>query len=439
MNSRLRWIYLLFWAGAISFSLFLVVRLFLSIDAYAVNVPWWDNFDYYFLLAGHANWWQRFTVQLGPHREGLSLILSSIIAPLSHWNMRAEAFAVGAILTLAMLVFLWMKKRAFGNLTPADFIVIPAIFLSPRQSYHWCFVVNSAHGALPLLLLSMFCLGWTIKTPTKRNAFLVAVTFFSVFTGFAFFIGIIALVAFLCRRNWLPAALVSAVLLLFFLPYRFNPAVAGFQFFDPNIVFVLPYSLAVGLANITGFGQSPMNQIFGYPELLAALAVILFYFPTFAKGEIRATVIVSLVSFGLLFMLFALEGRVSLGRDCLVGSRYVPLISPVFLGVYLSIAQIPQARLRAACLGIAVCLAVYASTIASNGGSNSMSALRDAKLAWIHTYLATNDINSANRAARIPIYPSTSRADLPQKLQYLEAHKRSFYFEPPKAAKSNDR
>jgi hypothetical protein len=132
-----------------------------------------------------------------PHREELSLILSSIISPVSHRNMRAEAFAIGEIFALATLIFLRMKKSAFEVLLPADFLVVPSIFLSPRQSYHRCFVINSAHSALPMLLLALLCLGWTIKIQGKRDALLVALTFFSVFIGFAFFTGIIARSAFI--------------------------------------------------------------------------------------------------------------------------------------------------------------------------------------------------------------------------------------------------
>jgi hypothetical protein len=151
-----------------------------------------------------------------------------------------------------------------------------------------------------------------------------------------------------------------------------------------------------------------MNQIVGYPELAAILAVSLLCLPIFAKRELRATAILSHVAFGLPFMLFALEGRVSLGRDRFVESRYVPLISPVLLGVYLSIAQLTQASLRRLDLGMVVCVAIYASSIASTGDSNSMPALKDSKLQWIQTYLATNDINAADRAGRIPIYPAPS-------------------------------
>jgi hypothetical protein len=422
------------WAVAVGFALYLVIHLFVLIDAYSVNVPWWDNFTYYFLLA-HANLCKLFTARVGPHREGLSLILSSIIAPLSHWNMRAEAFAIGVILTLATLILLWTKKRAFGYLSAADFLVIPAILLSPRESYHWCFVINSAHSALPVLLLALYCLGCTIKSPTKRDLFIIAVTFFSVFTGFAIFIGIIALATFTSRRKWLFAGLVGGIFLLFLLDYRFDPSVPNFRFFDPNTIRFLPYSLAVGIANICGFGQPPTNQLIGYPLLAAILAALILSIRPFVKGDLRATIIASLIGFGLLFMLFALEGRISLGRDCLIGSRYVPLISPVFLGLYLSITQFSAVWPKAVGLTLVTSLAIYASSIASNGEVNSMPRLQATKAHWVQTYLATNNFDAADRAAVIPIYPHPRPADVQEDVEYLKTHRLGFFYDPPQASK----
>jgi hypothetical protein len=436
MHAAARRLNLLGWAVASAFALYLVLHLFFLIDSYSVNVPWWDNFNYYFLLADGPNYWSRFTAQLGPHREGVSLLLSSLIAPLSHWDMRAEAFTIGAILTLASITCLWTKRRAFGYLSAADLAFIPAILLTPRQFYHWSFVINSAHSALPLLFLMLYCLSCTIKNDAKREAVVLTVAFFSVFTGFGFFIGILAFAMFIARRNWRASAIAALIFALFFIDYRLDPANPDFRLFDPNII-VFPYSIAVGLANVLGFTEPPFNQIIGYPVLAAIIAVLAVHFRSFPRLPSASIIIVSLIGFGFLFMLFALEGRISAGRNCLVESRYIPLISPAFLGLYLAISQLHARWLKVACLTIAIGLAAHTSAMVSKDDSNSMERLKAVKQIWIHTYLQTNDLDAADRASRIPIYPHPRPLDLPQKLRFLKAHRLSFYSDWPESGKSS--
>src|SRR6266478_4983604 len=73
------------------------VRFFHLIDRLAVNVIYWDEWDFLGGLFEDRGWWELFTWQHGPHREGLGYAVIKICAALSSWDTRFEAFVVGGI------------------------------------------------------------------------------------------------------------------------------------------------------------------------------------------------------------------------------------------------------------------------------------------------------------------------------------------------------
>ncbi|HEY1921607.1 MAG TPA: hypothetical protein VGG44_02485, partial [Tepidisphaeraceae bacterium] len=402
---------MLCWGCSTLAFLYLIFHLLQLINKYSVNLLFQDNFNYYFLLSGHWNFWQRFDVQLGPHREGMGLILSSVIAPATRWNMKAEAIGIGVILILAAIFCLWLKKRAFGRIDWYDLIILPCFFLSPRQYQIWCMTVNSSHGALPLLLVILYCLSWTIADRRRRDACVLIVNFMAVFTGFGLFLGIITCVAFAVMRNKIAVSISLATWVLFFFNYTFDPANPDFAFFDPAIV-GMPHAIAIGLAHAANIVDGPLDQICGY-FMLAAMAVALAaHWQRFVKGNMQSVVIVSLIGFTLLFVVATVEGRISFGEDCLTASRYVPLIVPGFVGVYLSIATFRNSSARAVLIFIALVIAVNMSLNTRQDDLHMMDQFRAMKLAWISKYRSTGDINKADHGGFMPIYPHPQPRDI---------------------------
>ncbi|MGD0390653.1 MAG: hypothetical protein ABSC42_17045 [Tepidisphaeraceae bacterium] len=418
------------WVGSVAFAAYLIVRLFQLINRYSVNLMFWDNFDYYFLLAGRWNYWQRFTAQVGPHREGFGMILSSAIAPLTRWNTRAEAFAIGAILTLALLLALWMKWRAFHRIAWYDWVVLPAFFLSSKQWEIWSNTVNSSHGALPLLFVVLYCLSWTLKRRALRDGCILAVNFLAVFTGFGFFMGIVTCCVFALTRNRIGLAIALASLALFFVHYKFNPENPNFRFFDSRVVH-FHYAMAMGLSHACEFVRPPWDAICGY--WLLALLTIAFavQFRRIASGDVRSIIAASMIGFTFLFMLAAVEGRISFAGDiCLNASRYIPLITPGLVGAYLSIDRLPNPWLKTIFVFIALDIAVNTSALVSPDDRHQMDDYRYNKQTWIRTYLSTGDFDRADQGHWLPIYPSPRPADFPAKIEYLRVHKLNFFDRP---------
>src|SRR5580692_1317619 len=137
------------------------IRFFTFISDYAVNVLFYDQWDFLSLFfKDNPGLGQLFLYQHGPHREGLGLVVDSFLYPATRWNTRAESFFIGGCIFAAALVALLLKYRLFGRLSYAD-VAIPLIFLTMAQYEGIIGIPNAAYGGLPLLLILCYCLALT--------------------------------------------------------------------------------------------------------------------------------------------------------------------------------------------------------------------------------------------------------------------------------------
>ena len=82
-------------------------RLFFIISRYAVNVFYWDQWDFNnATLFEQHTLWEIFRWQHGPDRQGLGGVLEKLFEPLIHWNTRYESFGIGAIIVIAAILAL---------------------------------------------------------------------------------------------------------------------------------------------------------------------------------------------------------------------------------------------------------------------------------------------------------------------------------------------
>src|SRR5215467_13690628 len=93
-------------------------RFFSLISNYAVNLFYWDqwDFDEANLFETHSVW-QMFTWQHGPHRQGVGAVLAWLVEPFFRWNSRTESFLVGGIIAGAALLALLLKHRLYGQMS----------------------------------------------------------------------------------------------------------------------------------------------------------------------------------------------------------------------------------------------------------------------------------------------------------------------------------
>jgi len=427
--------------GAVA--LVLAERLFLLVSRYAVNIFFSDQWEFSSATVFEQHsLWQIFTWQHGPHRQGLGGVLVKWIEPHFQFDSRIESFLVAGILVLAMLLAVWLKYRIFHRIDYYD-AAIPSLLLTATQCEVIFGATNLAHGSLPLLLIILYGLCWTIGSPIPRFAAVLVVNFLLIFTGFGLLMGVVSPVAILLSL-WLSsasrreievhlAALALAVLSLaaFFLHYAWNPAV---DCFDSALVsrswLDYPHFAALMCANYAGFdGLTSRHPWLWGATLLALLALSLLAVVvriararSVAKEAATALVVsFALLSFSLVFCAAVAHGRLCLGLAAAQESRYMPYLTPGFLGAYFCLYR-SKARpwIRHAALAGFLAASAYAGWPVHLGDQLEISGFHSTKLNWKNCYLSTKNIAFCNRQVGRRISNPAEAANLQQKLDYLE-------------------
>ncbi|MCI5119140.1 MAG: hypothetical protein D3913_14600 [Candidatus Electrothrix sp. LOE1_4_5] len=433
--------------------IFIVLRLFFLIDTYSVNMLYWDQWDFLEALFADKGPWELFSWQHGPHRQGIGFFLTKAVADLSGWNTRVESFMIGVVLCLAALIAFFLKLRITARYLPLD-VFIPLIYLTPLQFGLFANTPNVSHGAMPLLLITLFCLCWLIENLALRYTVCAVINFMTIYTGFGFFLGCITPVLFLSeiylawkrkRTGNLILALVFFLVALasmfsFFIDYIFNPAAKGFVFPHPYSFMYVQYILMTFSAfcgirgsNITLYftGALVVGSML-YLAVKAGMTIILSTEVSQEKSDKDRAVnqiFLVLIIFTLIFALNLAVGRVCLGLETAMASRYTPYMTPAFFALYLFAVTRKKVPLRR----IAFCLLCFFVTTFSLG-TNATAYFQNVyqgKQRWKQAYLQTEDIYLSNRLSEFAIHPNPSHTQLKRKLAYLKEHRLNLYLDAP--------
>ncbi|MCI5149142.1 MAG: hypothetical protein D3916_07125 [Candidatus Electrothrix sp. MAN1_4] len=437
---------------------FIILRWFFLIDEYSINMLYWDQWDFLEAFFADKGLWELFSWQHGPHRQGVGFFLTKMVADLSGWNTRVESFVIGAVVCLAALTALVLKLRITQRLSPFD-VFIPLIYLTPLQFGLFANTPNVSHGAMPLLLITLFCLGWLIKNLVLRYTVCAVINFMTIYTGFGFFLGCITPILFLSelylawkrkRTRDLVLALTFflvalASMLSYFIDYTFHPAANGFVFPHPYPFMYIQYIL-ITFASFCGIrGSNIVLYFVGAPVvgfmlyLIVQAGMNIIHYPAEVskkRNDKPSTaniaidqIILVLITFTLVFTLNLSVGRVCLGLGSATSSRYQTYLIPVFFALYLFAVTRRKVPLR----GIAFCLLCFFVTTFSVG-TNATTYFQDiyhGKQRWKEAYLQTEDIYLSNRLSKFAIHPNPSHTELKRKLDYLKEHRLNLYLDKP--------
>ena len=416
------------------------IRFFTFISDYAVNVLFYDQWDFLSLFfKGNPGPGQLFLYQHGPHREGLGLIVDSFLYPATSWNTRAESFFIGACIFAAALVALLLKYRLFGRLSYGD-IAIPLIFLTTAQYETFIGTPNAAYSGIPLLLILCYCLALTAQRYQVRYSLCLLLNFFVIFTGFGVFLGpvTIAMFALQCYRRLrgaseipLGASLTALLLAIasmgaFFLNYRFEPAVACFVFPDPHPL-AYPHFLAVMAARFFGVANSlSLAAIVGIPLVLCAAAIFAVLLSKLLSkanlGNIHLIAAI-LLAFSILFAVDTAIGRVCLGTAAALAPRYATLLIPGVTGIYFYLQTLSPDGIRRGITSIFILLLIPGCLSIDSGAD----WYADGKRAWVECYLRTENISECDKSAGFVIHPYPDQTGLKEKLDYLKARQLNLF------------
>lgn len=425
-----------------------IFRWFYYIDKYAVNILFWDEWDFYNPLFYDFSFIKTFTYQHGPHRQGIGFILTGIIDNLSSWNSRYIAFTNGTLILFSSFIYLLVKKKLFRNLSSVDSLIF-LIVLVPAQFSVFSICPNISHGPMPAFFISLYCLSLFVKNLYLRNFFIILINFNMAYIGFGYFICIITPLIFLGETFWftrkkengkiifsiLSILLAIFTIYFFLIDFHYNAIAAPFEF---------PYSkpweyiifVALSYSNFFGAqGYAIPTMIIGPVILIIVFFVLMRHviflikhsFNTNSSDVLLSKTIVVLIGFSLLFSFGTAVGRISLGLGAAQSSRYIPYLVPSIIGVYLHVASLNIKFKPLLILGMFLLL-ISASFI-TNRNFNLICRVSEGKIAWKNAYFEFENISKADEIAKFKIYPYPDRTKLKEKLNYLKKNKLNLYLD----------
>ncbi len=432
--------------GAIIVSLIILGRWWYYIYAYAVNVLFWDQWDWYEAFIAHKNVWEIFRMQWGPHRMGLGLMLTQLIALWSEWNTRVEGFVIGGLICLALLMALVIRIKFARRLCWTD-VILPLMFLTPLQYEIFAGTPNLSHGAVPLLMLMTYGFILTLRPSRLWPVMILVLNFLLIYTGYGVFVGVITPWLFLVegmrayrsrdRKTLWMSIMASVVAMLsfgsFFIGYHFSPAIENFKFPVSEWWQYFQF-VALMLANFLGVkGPGPFAYLVGFFIFALMLSLCVFHGICLLRMREKTmplfipAVIFVLTAFTLIFCLNTAIGRLPLGLNSAQASRYITNMIPGFFGIYLWSTGWRPEGVRQALLGMAVVILIVASFPLPTSDVKELTWSAARKTRWKNVYLRTEDIDLANQSANFPIHPHPEQTHLKEKLVYLKQKRLNFY------------
>lgn len=441
--------------------LLLSANLAVFVALYQPNVLSWDQWDFYNPLFEGGNGWDLFHYQHGPHRQGLGFVLTAVVMKLTHWDSRWDSLWIAGVLSLSALFALRLRWKLAGRITWAD-AWIPLLGLALTQYETVVVTPNVSHSIFPLLLVLLGANTWlaTRKSLSYPASGLIAVAL--TFTGFGLFGGIlltvllgVAVVRAALRREamralWAATGLLIAIAgwVVFAHDYQFNPAVAGFRFPWTPLSDYARFVVLM-LFEPAGFGgASSAHYLAGCWLALAGVAAlviaVVFWIRRRDESAERWEVVLLLLGAGWLFVANTAVGRVCLGVTAGMSSRYVSLIFPLWLGIYLAAAESRRRPVFWAMTATvwALALAPYSDLLsrklhrwpgtlgATHENLQLVEAFTTNRAGWAEVCLRTGGWEKAQEAYGTAVYPAPAATHMDEKLSHMRAHGLSFFHGP---------
>lgn len=440
----INWINYVLIGGA---TIFFAIRLYNLIKRQAVNILFFDQWDFLIPLFSNPTSWEMFTYQHGPHRQGLGLFVSSLIGQATNWNTRAECFGMGIILVLVTLGAFLLKWRLFGKLTAWD-MLIPSITLSFMQLESIVLTPNPAHGALPILLVIISGLILTLNNFYIRYFGLAFVTFLAIYTGFGFFLGLIApmIFAFSCISHWLKkekkqmivggtSFVISIVSFAsFFIGYTYSPVQDCFQSPLTNPLNYLSFiglqlSMFLGFHSLQNAGIAQILGIILFFALIGAAFKQIWQLLKKCEFESNSIIIFMMVAFSLLFVLNSTSGRICGGLGGAQSSRYMTLLIPGILGLYFAVQDSFEKYFLIIVNIILIILFIILPIPQMKEFAEAMNNFTNVKKAWAVCYVERENIEDCNKIAGNVVYPNPAATRMKEKLDLLKEKKYNLFIE----------
>ena len=361
------------------------------------------------------------------------MVISGWLLELTNLDVRYDSVWIATLLLAATLLALRLKSKMSGPLGLRD-AWIPPLCLSLGQFETVVSTPNASHSVLPLALILLAANLWLSPRPAIRYLAGAAIAFNLTFTGFGLFAG--AVIAALLaagvvrhawrreyRLTWLAAAGLAVVVLswvLFSKQDILQTAVEGFRFpWTPWTDYLRFVALMLNLPTWHTGASAPHYRMGGVLALvMVAAAARIARIWMKRRPSLNDDVLVLLMGSSLLFITMTAVGRISLGVTGGEASRYLSLMFPGWLAVYLAAGSSRLARPVAVVCVWLLAIAPYTAMAGrpltewpgtfglSDEPLDVMKRHGAGKAAWADVFLATGSWEAAQGAVQQPIYPN---------------------------------
>lgn len=416
------------WLGVMLFSLGWMARLGRFVWTHSVDCLYMDAWDYTTPIFQGKGLLAIFRWQHGPHREGIGLLFEWMALSLTRWNTKIVDLTMVGLVFLALLVAFAIRYRLAGRLTWWD-LLLPLLF--GNLGFWETLTVGShvAHSVMPLLLVMLTGLVWILPESFRQKVALILLNLCSVYTGFALFLA--PYNALLMGREcwkgkgapenrvaWISLAFLLLTDASFFLGYTFPMA--------STVGRIQPLVYLEFVTVLVAYFFKTRVWVGGV-VLCAMIAACLYHGWRWIRQEKpESRLIFLLCGFTLLFAFDCAYGRSVNGILGGRTSRYLMLLLPGMLGLYLAALSLPQTVWRSLSLVVLLLLA-YTSRELPVQEQMIMNTWLKGRADWVVYYKQTGSVARAEALAHVLMNPHPEVSHMDEKLAYLKARQLNLF------------
>lgn len=413
--------------------LLLAFRLFWFIRRHAVDLFFYDQWNYLKTALNQAGFWEGFWTPLGPHRLGLAYPLYQAALNLGDYSNIYLVYLVGLLALLNSLLFLALKRRIQGAFYLSD-VFVPLVFFDLNQHALYFTNPNIAVHHLPFTFLILLA-GYFVLRPARWLRILVPLAIpLVVFTGNGFFVGLgaglYAFYRYLAKGRARHDLFLAIMVFLAVSAYlwtahyvSFDCAGATPQSFKYYVFFIkgmLLNGLVIGLqTSLLSWG------------VFLGLGIALFWAFWFSQGRYRQVDGYPLFFlYTALFVAATLISRWCYGLAITESSRYIPHVTLSFMA--LGFLRFRNNRLMHLIHGGLLALFfIYAQYKFSVWRAPMVEKQTRDMRVWRACYLQTGSVEQCNAKTNFRIYPKdNAHFNLSAQLERLAKHNPDFKKDP---------
>jgi len=320
----------------------------LFISRFAVNVPFWDQWQFIPAIQQFhdgGNWLQAIWRPHDVHRQFFPNLIFLFLASFTDWNTIAE-MVFSFIISCLILLIMWLiyRKATSGNLW--GFVVVSWLFCSWGQ---WENMLWGWQVSIYLMVFGVLLTLYLLSFPNRITLILAALT--AVLASYSFNTGLyvwpIGLVSLLIKRSsikrvvfWLMATLITVM--IYFIRFDTSPIQSPFEFILNQPDFLTLYFITVIGASLSGL-KLIISIVVGL--VIFILGYYFLYHKWFLYKQTRMLserdlLPINLFLFSLISSIFITLGRIGFEQyTWAMSSRYTTITMVGVVAVYLWVWQ----------------------------------------------------------------------------------------------------